>query len=191
MCPAANSLGLNDACLAETLSRIALMTGVGFDLKDIAARLRIDTDVELDPGIIQILQAELGLARTTPRLELQAKLIAMRLSPEEASSLSELVWNRPVEAGIILASRGILNRGSKILQGVPRSTSSACRASGELWRISQGLVRCANNRIRTLAAEAGIEIQDLATVFHAKGNAFSGMDVRVRLPRGKNPFAVA
>lgn len=179
----------DDPLITEVLSRIALMTGVGFDLNDIASRLRIDTGISLSPDLITILQVELGMVRGYPRLFLQSKLIMSGLSSSDAAWIADLVWNDPCQAGIELTSRGFMGRGSKILQGVPRSQASICKASSELWRIAHGKSRGAHSRIRQLAENVGLDVADLPATFKGQSNAFSGMEVRVNLPRGgKNPF---
>lgn len=172
----------------EILSRIALMSGTGFGAADIASRISIDTGVHLGTDMIQILQAEMGMVKAQPRLELQSRLIGHGVPVLDAASLASTIHENPVRVGIELASRGLLGKGSRILLGLPRAVAAACRAGAELWRVANGHTVLPLGKLKRLMEEAQVKQKDLTSLFPGKTAAFRGTELQIRIPGGSNPF---
>jgi hypothetical protein len=164
------------------------MTGTGFGLGDIVSRVEIDTGVRLGQDMIQILQAELGLVKPQPRLELQGRLISHGISVLDAAGISAMIFENPVKVGIELAGRGLMGKGSRVLLGVPRNIASACKAGAELWRVANGQTTLSLGKLQRLMAEANVKKKDIDTLFPGKAAAFHGAEIRVEIPGGANPF---
>lgn len=175
---------LGSAAESELLGRIALMTGAGFGLKDISQRLLMDMGYELDEMFVRVLQVELGLARNTPRVDLQRRFIGWGLSPYDASCLANLVWEYPAKAGIDLAAREMAVRGP-ILFGLPRGISQPLRAAADLYAIFVGGKGATLATIQRLLTLAKLTERELQALLPAAGNQTRGVGLRLALPRGK------
>jgi len=175
---------LGSATESELLGRIALMTGAGFGLKDISQRLLMDMGYELDEMFVRVLQVELGLARNTPRVDLQRRFIGEGLSPYDASCLANLVWEYPAKAGIEMAVRGMAVRGSLLL-GLPRGISQPVRAAADLHAILVGGKGAALSTIQRLLTRAKLNEREVQALLPAAANQSRGVGLRLTLPRGK------
>ena len=173
---------LDSALEAQLLGRIALMTAAGFTIRDITQRLRMDMNLDIEESFVQILQVELGLVKNTARVEVQRRLLAEGLSPDDASRLAGLIWDFPAKAGIQMAERGIPCRA--ILRDLPRTTGQGVRAGYELFKVLKEGQKASFKALKRLMLRAKVNENDLKKLIPEAASRARGLSMQINLPRG-------
>lgn len=173
---------LEPAVEAELLGRISLMTAAGFSSVDIAQRVRMDMGLEIEEGFVHILQVELGLVRNNARVEVQRRLLAEGLAPDEASRMAAMIWDFPAKAGIRMAEKGISCR--QVLRELPRPTAQAVRAGYDLCKILRDGRPATYLEIQRLMARAKVVEKELSKLIPEGAERARGLSMGVKLPRG-------
>lgn len=175
-------VSLDPGLEAELLGRISLMTAAGFGAKDIAQRIRMDMSLEVEEEFVQILQVELGLVRNTARVEVQRRLLAEGLAPDEASRMAGMIWDFPAKAGIRMAEKGISCR--QVLRELPRPTAQAVRAGYDLFKILREGRPATYLEIQRLMVRAKVVEKELSKLIPEGAERARGLSMGVKLPRG-------
>lgn len=146
--------------LREVLSRIALMTGAGFEPADISARLWCDADVALTPEEIVMLQGELGVGEPTPEFALRGRLTDLGVPARRAAVVARTLLEAPLEAGVLLGGHEGLDEAALsvalVEAGLAGLDRKACLEGLRLWAAALGDDRLPLAKVRALVEQRGL-----------------------------------